>query len=241
MAARILVVDDDADMVMLLEIALRNAGYEVDTAADGEQALAAVAARAPDLVLLDVTLPVLDGWQVLRRLKEDPRTGAIPVVMLTARTSERDLIRGQLEGAVRYIHKPFELDRLLAAVAEALQPPTGAERQAQMRRTRELVARLAELEAGRPVQPPSVRWSGLERPRRPGRLPPSPELQRRFAQLTDRQRTIAEALAAGTPVRELAARLGVSRSHVYATRKRIARRLGVEPAEVAETVRRLLG
>ena len=240
---RVLVVEDEEDLASLVELNLQLSGYEVDTAANGRVALDRIDVDQPDVVLLDVMMPVLDGWQVLRSLKGDPATEDIPVVMLTALSEERDLIRGHLQGAVRYVTKPFEMRALLETVHDALQPVGDDERDARRARTRELLRRLAELDSGRSPDGPGVRFSRLERPRpapgpaaEPG--PTDPDL---LDELTDQQRHVAEQLADGVGARAIAEELGVSRSNVYAVRKRIARRLGVEPDDVADAVRRLRG
>lgn len=114
---RILVVDDDVELVGLLQFALVNAGYEVVTAFDGQQALAQFAARVPDLVVLDVNLPHLDGFQVLAALRRDSE---VPVMMLTVRAAEEDEVRGLDLGADDYLRKPFSPRALLARVRALL-------------------------------------------------------------------------------------------------------------------------
>jgi DNA-binding response OmpR family regulator len=106
MARKILVVDDDPDILRLLKAFLSSRGYEVLTAADGPGALESFAKDRPDLVLLDVMLPGMDGWEVLRRIRE---SGSTPVLMLTARDSKIDTIQGFTLGADDYITKPFDL------------------------------------------------------------------------------------------------------------------------------------
>jgi DNA-binding response OmpR family regulator len=240
--AHILVVEDEEDLASLVEVNLRLSGYEVSTAGDGGEALEAVAQRQPDLILLDVMMPVLDGWQVLRRLKEDEEFADIPVVMLTALSEERDIIRGHLQGAVRYLTKPFEMKVLLRTVEEGLREPDEAEIAARRDRIRALLQRLAELDSGRNPQGRHVTLSRLEKlPERPSAEPSQPtEGEReRLTSLTERQRYVAEELARGRSARELAKELDVSRSNIYATRKRIARKLGVTPDDVSGEVRRL--
>lgn len=113
---RVLIADDDPMLVKLVEYKLTHDGFEVITAADGEQALAAAKSAQPDLVILDAMMPGLDGFEVLRRLKEDPSTREIVVVMLTARRLEHDIVGGLKIGAADYIVKPFLPDELLARV-----------------------------------------------------------------------------------------------------------------------------
>ncbi|MEX1177005.1 MAG: response regulator [Nitriliruptor sp.] len=103
----VLVVDDEPDVLLLCRVNLEFEGYRVLEAGDGEQALARLAEELPDVVLLDVMMPKLDGWAVLERIKADPRTAEIPVVMLTAKVQDHDQVRGWSSGAAEYITKPF--------------------------------------------------------------------------------------------------------------------------------------
>lgn len=240
--AHVLVVEDEDDIAALVELNLELSGYQVTTANNGQVALDRIEADAPDVVLLDVMMPVLDGWQVLRELKENPRTREIPVVMLTALSEERDLIRGHLQGSVRYVTKPFQMNDLLQAIDDALTPADADAAAEHGQRTRELLRRLAELDSGRMAAGPRVQFAGLER-RRPTveEAPPPPVGDPRMLdELTDQQRHVAEQLAQGVGARQIAQELGVSRSNIYAVRKRVARRLGVKPEDVADVTRRLL-
>lgn len=110
-------VDDDVELVGLLQFALVNAGYEVITAFDGEQALAQFTAHTPELVVLDVNLPRLDGFQVLTALRRD---SDVPVMMLTVRAAEEDEVHGLDLGADDYLRKPFSPRALLARVRALL-------------------------------------------------------------------------------------------------------------------------
>jgi DNA-binding response OmpR family regulator len=110
---RVVVADDDPDIVDILVFNLTAAGYEVESAADGVAALELVTASHPDLVVLDIMMPRMDGLQVLAALKAEPETKEIPVVMLTARASDTDLWEGWDAGADYYITKPFDLEELL--------------------------------------------------------------------------------------------------------------------------------
>jgi class 3 adenylate cyclase/CheY-like chemotaxis protein len=122
--ARILVVDDDATNVKILQTRLAAEGYDVVTAADGEQALAAAEAHRPDLVLLDVMMPKLDGVEVCRRLKADPRMSFTPIVLVTAMADARDIVAGLDAGADEYLTKPVEHQALLARVRSMLRIKT---------------------------------------------------------------------------------------------------------------------
>ena len=118
--AHILVVDDEADLRELLEMNLSRQGYRVTVAADGRQALRAIAADLPDLVVLDVMMPELSGTEVASRVRSDPRTAGLPIVMLTAKSEEVDEIVGLTVGADDYIAKPFSVKVLVARIAAVL-------------------------------------------------------------------------------------------------------------------------
>jgi DNA-binding response OmpR family regulator len=111
--ASVLVIDDDADIRGLLRELLERAGYEVAEGANGRDGLRALYASSPDLVLLDVSMPELDGWQTLERIRD---VSDVPVVMLTARAAELEKVRGLKAGADDYVTKPFGRQELLARV-----------------------------------------------------------------------------------------------------------------------------
>jgi DNA-binding response OmpR family regulator len=117
---RVLIVDDDKVIQQLLEVNLELEGYEVAKASNGEEALAMVHDFAPDLVLLDVMMPKLDGREVCRRIKSDPATGGIPVIFLSARAQDMDVTSGLELGASAYITKPFDPVDLLETVSKVL-------------------------------------------------------------------------------------------------------------------------
>jgi two-component system, OmpR family, response regulator MprA len=122
---RVLVVEDDTDIADVLRRSLRNEGYEVRTSADGVDALDVAAGFVPDLVVLDLGLPRLDGIEVCRRLREE---GDVPILMLTARAETEDRVTGLDSGADDYLAKPFERQELLARIRALLRrrPPRGA-------------------------------------------------------------------------------------------------------------------
>src|SRR5471032_2362045 len=120
--ARILVVDDDADIRLLLRELLERAGYTVDEAADGRAALRTLFTTPPVLVILDVTMPDLDGYQTLERIRD---LSEVPVLMLTARTQELEKVRGLSAGADDYVAKPFGRQELLARVQALLRRSGG--------------------------------------------------------------------------------------------------------------------
>ena len=118
--ARILIVDDESDIRQLVTYALAEDGHEVIAAADGSEALKSIEANAPDLVVLDVMMPEMDGFDVLRELEERDLRGDARVLMLTARGSERDWKEGYDLGADRYMTKPFDPEDLIVTVRELL-------------------------------------------------------------------------------------------------------------------------
>jgi EAL domain-containing protein (putative c-di-GMP-specific phosphodiesterase class I)/DNA-binding response OmpR family regulator len=115
---RILVADDEPDLRDLLRINLEAQGYEVQLAGDGLQALAMAMAQRPDLIVLDVMMPGLDGLEVLRQLRRQPANADLPIVLLSARSSDAEVFEGWSSGANYYITKPFELDELLDFVQQ---------------------------------------------------------------------------------------------------------------------------
>ncbi len=113
---RILVVDDEPGIVDIARANLEGQGYTVIGAYDGEEALELIREERPDLVILDILMPEMDGWDVLERIESDPDLSGIPVIMLTARVSDEDVLRGLETGAVEYMTKPFYPQDLVAAV-----------------------------------------------------------------------------------------------------------------------------
>ena len=120
MTERILVVDDEADLLELVEYNLKEAGYSVTAVKDGASALAEVRRQRPDLIVLDLMLPDIPGTEVCKRLRRDPETESIPIMMLTARGSEVDRVVGFELGADDYVVKPFSTRVLLARVSALL-------------------------------------------------------------------------------------------------------------------------
>jgi two-component system phosphate regulon response regulator PhoB len=120
MAEHILIVDDESDIVELLDYNLRGAGYTVVTARDGASALAAIKRQKPDLVVLDLMLPDIPGTEVCRRVRREPGTASIPVLMLTARAEEIDRVVGFEVGADDYVVKPFSPRELVLRVQALL-------------------------------------------------------------------------------------------------------------------------
>ena len=120
MPESILVVDDDPDIARFVEVNLRSAGYEVSVAGDGEEALERATEIRPDLVLLDVMMPRLDGFEVAQRLRKNPQTANTSIIMLTAKALSSDKVTGLQSGADDYIIKPFDPIELLARVKGTL-------------------------------------------------------------------------------------------------------------------------
>jgi two-component system phosphate regulon response regulator PhoB len=126
--AKILVAEDDKQIGDMIAFKLTNGGHQVIRAEDGEQAVILAGRELPDLILLDAMMPGLSGFEVLRRLKGDPVLRAVPVIMVTAKGHERDVLSGLRGGAVDYVVKPFSLKELAARVDLALrkEPPATA-------------------------------------------------------------------------------------------------------------------
>ena len=118
--ARILVVDDEVDLAWALRQSLTDEGYEVSLAHDGTEALAAIAGQRPDLIILDIKMPGMNGLEVCRRLRRDPSCAAVPILFLTVRSGIHDRIEGLDEGADDYLSKPFDLGELKARVRALL-------------------------------------------------------------------------------------------------------------------------
>ena len=123
MRKRILVVEDDLDLVELLKFNLSNAGFTVMVANDGAEALKKVRAQHPDLVLLDLMLPELDGFAVCEILRRNAPTASIPIIILTAMSSQLARIAGVGAGANDYITKPFSLKHLLSRIENQFRQP----------------------------------------------------------------------------------------------------------------------
>ena len=129
---RILIVDDQTDILEMTELVLAGAGYDVSTASSGIEALDHLVLHDCDLVLLDINMPQMDGWETLRLIRADDGLTNLPVVMFSVKSELRDKVFGMQEGAVDYITKPFEVDQLLYRVrrifdsgrGRARRPPT---------------------------------------------------------------------------------------------------------------------
>ena len=121
MAYKILVVDDEPTIVRLMEFILARQGHEMIVAVNGEEALQKIQAEQPDLVLLDIMMPRIDGYEVAQRLRADPATATLPIIMLSAKAQEEDIRKGIDVGVDEYITKPFSPEHLVHVVADYLQ------------------------------------------------------------------------------------------------------------------------
>ena len=120
MAGRIIIAEDEPNIIMSLEFLLTQAGHDVSIARDGETALRLASEARPDLIVLDLMLPLINGFEVCRRLRADPALRDTKVLMLTARGRQSEIKRGLEAGANAYMTKPFATRDLLGAVAELL-------------------------------------------------------------------------------------------------------------------------
>jgi len=115
---KILAVDDEVDSLKIVKRILEANGYEVVTAFDGEEALVKIKSENPDVVVLDIMLPKLNGEEVCKSIRSDPASSKLPVIMLTGKASDADRIVGRVIGADIYITKPFNLEELIGAIKE---------------------------------------------------------------------------------------------------------------------------
>jgi len=123
---RILVVDDDRSLTELLKMVLEDAGYDVELAENGREAIVSAAKQPPDLVVLDVVMPEMDGWETSDHLLSHERTASIPIIFLSARVGPEDQLRGWYRGCFDYLTKPFDIQELLEKVGQALHGPSDA-------------------------------------------------------------------------------------------------------------------
>jgi DNA-binding NarL/FixJ family response regulator len=232
--ATVLVIEDEPDIRELIRINLELDGYRVVLAIDGAEGLAAVARDRPDVIVLDVMMPTVDGWQVLAQLKsEASEMATVPVLIVSARADTMDRLRGGIEGALHYLTKPFSPGELRDAVQDALTglPEPIRRRQVQ----RHALSELARVEGGRPELPAT--GPARARPRLTRLEPTAPVRSRQpapaaivgdqLSKLSTKQRELLQVVGSTPTVSEAAIRLSVSRSNVYASLRRIARKLGV--------------
>lgn len=120
MPSRILIVEDDANIEHLVSFKLKNSGFTVFTAKDGKKALDFLASNSVDLIITDMMMPVMDGKELILRLKKEPKTASIPTIMLTSRTLEKEIVEAFSLGVDDYIKKPFSPQELVARIKTVL-------------------------------------------------------------------------------------------------------------------------
>jgi DNA-binding response OmpR family regulator len=120
--ARVLIIEDEPHIVLSLELLLARAGYETASAADGEEGLALARGLRPDVVLLDIMLPKRNGYEVCQAIKADPGLRAVPVIMLSAKGQEVEILKGLGLGAAAYVTKPFGNAEILEAIRAVIEP-----------------------------------------------------------------------------------------------------------------------
>ena len=140
MAKRLLIVDDEPNLLRAVAAVLRNADFEVTTARNAREALIQVAQNLPDLIVSDVRMPVMDGYQFAKKLKAEPHSALVPIVFLTAKGETEDRIEGFRSGVDVYLTKPFDPDELVAVIKNVLQ---------RVERVRSTIARMVGDEATR--------------------------------------------------------------------------------------------
>lgn len=131
MALKILVCDDERHIVRLIQVNLERQGYQVVTAFDGKEGLEKIRSEKPNLVVLDVMMPYMDGFEVLKSLRREPETENLPVIMLTAKAQDKDVFEGYHYGADMYLTKPFnpmELVTFVKRIAAGNDDPSGPKR-----------------------------------------------------------------------------------------------------------------
>ena len=180
MARRLLVVDDEAKLLRAVAVTLREEGYEVATARSGAEALVSINASVPDLIISDIRMPGMDGYQLARALRSNPRTELIPVIFLTAKGERKDRLAGIRAGVDAYLTKPFDPEELLAVVSNIL---------SRVERTSTELARLVSTAKGEESSPPQF----------------APD-----EDFTDAEGRVARLVADGLSNKEIAAGLGLS-------------------------------
>ena len=151
---RILVVDDEPDAIELIRFNLKASGYEVLTAEDGEEALAKARKFSPDMSLLDVMLPEIDGLEVCKILRRDPATASLPIIMLTAKASEIDRVLGLEFGADDYVTKPFSPRELMLRVRNLLKRKESSKEEVERFQVRDIELDVSKYEVkimGQPI------------------------------------------------------------------------------------------
>lgn len=225
--AKILLADDDQTLLRLVGRALAPLGHEVVGAPDGMAALRQVEADPPDLIIVDVHMPRMDGWGLLSKLKESPRpeVAHVPVVMLTVEDDHRARIRAGIEGALYYLSKPVDVTLLRSTVVAALQAGSEGEPARRRQIQRQALIALARLERLKRSSGPPGQRPGTT----PGRT--SDALAGALARLTSRHQAVLDAVAASDRLGDAAAALAVSRSTLSAYLRSITQRLGLSSTD----------
>lgn len=230
--ATILVVDDEPDIRQLVQLNLELDGHRVITAANGNEALKMLEGELPDVMLLDLNMPELDGWAVLQHIKDagDTDVSRIPVLMLTAYDTADNRVRGGIEGAIRYLTKPFSPNTLRDEIRDALEGDPEPMKRRKVQQA--ALEQLARMEKGTDTLA-GVAFTRPHITRLEHRPSPSPEPKQlidargKLEELTDKQRDLLDRLSSAPSVSDAATDLGVSRSNVYASLRRISRKLGI--------------
>lgn len=221
----VLIVDDDPNNLKVAVDALDSYGFKVLIARTGERGIERAERLTPDLILLDVGLPGVDGYEVCRRLATNERTRSIPVIFMTAHANEDDKIRGFDVGAVDYLTKPVSERELLARLRIQLQVKSlRAQVEAQRRTIGALSRRINELAPPQAVGPVAA---------------PEPERADPFAPLSPRERQVARLLVAGRANKEIAFELSLSQTTISTHRARILDKLGL--AGLTDLIKLALG
>jgi DNA-binding response OmpR family regulator len=142
---RVLVVDDDRSLTELLQMVLEDAGYQVTLAENGHEAIVSAAREPPDLVVLDVVMPEMDGWATSDHLLSHERTAKIPIIFLSARVQAEDQLRGWYRGCFDYLTKPFDIQELLEKVSQALAEPSDDVEQLKLDLRQQRIAALEQI------------------------------------------------------------------------------------------------
>ena len=121
MEKKILIVEDEEYVIELLRVNLSRRGYQVMAAANGEEALEILETSVPDIVLLDIKLPGIDGWEVCGRIKSNPSLNSVKIIILSAAAQKKDIQRAKICGAEQFISKPFDIIKLLASIVSLTQ------------------------------------------------------------------------------------------------------------------------
>jgi DNA-binding response OmpR family regulator len=142
---KVLVVDDDRSLTELLQMVLEDAGYQVTLAENGREAIVSAAKDPPDLIVLDVVMPEMDGWATSDHLLSHERTAKIPIIFLSARVQAEDQLRGWYRGCFDYLTKPFDIQELLEKVSQALAEPSDAVEQLKLDLRQQRIAALEQI------------------------------------------------------------------------------------------------